>query len=134
MQGKAVPIINFLPKGASVKKAYSTLKILTMRDFISLQNALLVKDVFEEKNPSPFMTYFKKLNTKQLHTSRSAMSQSAFVSIVNTEVHGINSIKYKSVEIWNKLQKVLPDDLLDLTQTKAKEQITTTLLKSYLSP
>ena len=80
------------------------------------------------------MTYFKKLNTKQLHTSRSAMSQSAFVSIVNTEVHGINSIKYKSVEIWNKLQKVLPDDLLDLTQTKAKEQITTTLLKSYLSP
>ena len=80
------------------------------------------------------MTYFKKLNTKHLHTTRSEMSQSAFVSIVNTEIHGINSIKYKSVEIWNKLQKVLPDDLLDLTQTKAKEQITTTLLKSYLSP
>ena len=80
------------------------------------------------------MTYFKKLNTKHLHTTRSAMSQSAFVSIVNTEVHDINSINYKSVEIWNKLQKVLPDDLLDPTQTKAKEQITTTLLKSYFCP
>ena len=30
--------------------------------------------------------------------------------------------------------KALPDDLLNLTRTKAKEQITTTLLKSYLSP
>ena len=93
-----------------------------------------MKDVFEEKIPSPFMTYFKKLNTQHLHTALSAMNQSAFVPIVNTEIHGINSIKYRSVEIWNKLQKALPDDLLNLTRTKAKEHITTTLLKSYLSP
>ena len=80
------------------------------------------------------MSYFKKLNTQHLHTTRSAMNQSAFVLIVNTEIHGINSIKYRSVEIWNKLQNALPDDLLNLTRTKAREQITTTLLKSYLSP
>ena len=129
LQDKAIRIISFLPKGASVKEAYSTLKILKIRDFMSLQNGLLVKDVFEEKIPSPFMTYFKKLNTQHLHATRSA-----FVPIVNTEIHGINSIKYRSVEIWNKLQKALPDDLLNLTRTKAKEQITTTLLKSNLSP
>ena len=105
LQDKAIRIISFLPKWASVKEAYSTLKILKIRDFISLQNALLVKDVFEEKIPSPFMTYFKKLNTQHLHATRSAMNQSAFVPIVNTEIHGINSIKYRSVEIWNKLQK-----------------------------
>ena len=84
LQDKAICIISFLPKGASVKEAYSTLKILKIRDFISLQNALLVKDVFEEKIPSPFMTYFKKLNTQHLHATRSAMNQSAFVLIVNT--------------------------------------------------
>ena len=130
LQDKAIRIISFLPKGASVKEAYSTLKILKIWDFMSLQNALLVKDLFEEKIP----TYFKKLNTQHLHATRSAMKQSAFVPIVNTEIYGINSIKYRSVEIWNKLQKALPDDLLNLTRTKAKEQITTTLLKSYLSP
>ena len=59
-----------------------------------------MKDVFEEKIPSPFMTYFKKLNTQHLHTARSAMNQSAFAPIVNTEIHGINSIKYRSVEIY----------------------------------
>ena len=134
LQDKAIRIINFLPKGASVKEAYSTLKILKIRDFISLQNALLVKDIFEEKRPSPFMIYFKKLNTQHLHTMHPAINQSASVPIVNTEIHSINSIKYRSVEIWNKLQKALPDDLLNLTRTKAKEQITTTLLKSYLSP
>ena len=127
-------IIRFLPKGASVKEAYGTVKILKIRDFISSQNALLVKDVFEEKTPSPFISYFKKLNTQNLHTTRSAINQSVFVPIVNTEIRCINSIKYWSVEIWNKLQKKkLPDDLLNLTRTKAKEQITTTLLKSYLS-
>ena len=53
LQGKATCIINFLSKGASVKEAYSTLKILKIRDFMPLQNVLLVKDVFEEKMPSP---------------------------------------------------------------------------------
>ena len=57
-----IHIISFLPKGASVKEAYSTLKIVKIWDFISLQNALLVKDVFEEeKIPSPFRSYFKKI-------------------------------------------------------------------------
>ena len=134
LQDKAIRIISFLPKGSSVKEAYSTLKVLKIQDFISLQNALQVKDVFEGKIPSPFTTYFKKLNTEHLHVARSAMKQSAFVPTVNTKIHGINSIKNTSVETWNKLQKTLPDDLLNLTRTKVKGKITTTLLKSYLSP
>ena len=75
LQDKAIRIFSFLPKGASVKEAYSTLKVLKIRDFKSLQNAFLVKDVFEEKVPSPFMTYFKKLNTQHLHATRSAMNK-----------------------------------------------------------
>ena len=62
------------------------------------------------------------------------MNQSVFAPIVNTEIHDINSLKYRSVELWNKLKKALPNDLFNLTRPKAKEQITTTLLKSYLSP
>ena len=103
-------------------------------DFISLQNALLMKDVFFGKIPSPFMNYLKILNTQHLRTTRFAMNQSAFVPIVNTKIGGINSVNYRSVKIWNKLQKALPDDLLNITRLKAKEQITTTLLKSHLSP
>ena len=78
------------------------------------------------------MSYLKKFNTQHLHTTRSAINQSAFVPIVNTEIHCINSIKHRAVEVWNKLQKTLPDDLLDLTRTKTKEQKPSTLLKSYL--
>ena len=75
------------------------------------------------------MSYFKKLNIQHLHATHSAINQSVFVPIVNTEIQAVNSIKYRSVEIWNKLQKTLPDDLLNLTRTKAKEQITTNLRK-----
>ena len=80
------------------------------------------------------MSYLKILNTQHLRTTRFAMNQSAFVPIVNTKIGGINSVNYRSVKIWNKLQKALPDDLLNITRLKAKEQITTTLLKSHLSP
>ena len=101
-----IHIISFLPKGASVKEAYSTLKIVKIWDFISLQNALPVKDVFEEeKSPLLLGVISKKLNTQNLHTTHSAMNQNAFVPIVSTEIHGINSMKYRSVKIWNKLQK-----------------------------
>ena len=106
-----------------------------VRDFISLQNALLVKNVFGDKFSSAFVSYFKKLNTQHLHATRSAINQSAIVPKVNKETHRISSIKGRSVEIWNKLQKALPvNDRPNLTRPKAKEQITTTLLKSYLSP
>ena len=101
-----------------------------VRDFTSLQNALLVKNVFEDKFSSPFVSYFKKLNTQHLHTTRSAINQSAIIPKVNKEIHGISSIKDRSVEIWNKLQKALPvNDRPNLTRPKAKEQITTTFLK-----
>ena len=106
-----------------------------VRYFTSLQNALLVKNVFEDKFSSPFVSYFKKLNTQHLHTTRSAINQGAIVPKVNKEIHHISSIKDRSVEIWNKLQKALPvNNRPNLTRPKAKEQITTTLLKSYLSP
>ena len=37
LQDKAIHVISFLPKGAIVKETYSTLKILKIRDFISLE-------------------------------------------------------------------------------------------------
>ena len=77
LQDKVVRIISSLPEND--KEAYSTLKILKIRDFISFQNTLLVKDVFEEKILSPLMSYFKKLNTQHLHNTRSAMN--AFVQV-----------------------------------------------------
>ena len=117
-------------KRQKLKEAYSTLKILKIRDCRSLQNALLVKDAFEEKL-SLFMSYFKKLNTQHLHTTSYVMNQRFAVPIVNLEIHSINSIKYRSVKTWNKL----PDNLLNLTQPKTKNQLTfNTFLKSYLSP
>ena len=85
-----------------MKAAYSILKFLKIRDFISLQNAVLVNDVFEEKIPSPFSyDLFQKTEPSTfVCVAMSQMNQSAFVPIVNTEIHGINSIKYRSVEIY----------------------------------
>lgn len=74
-----------------MKEAFRTLKILEIGVFISIQNALLLKDVFEKEIPFPLMSYLKILNTQHLHTTRSVMNQSAFVPIINSEILGINA-------------------------------------------
>ena len=51
LQDKAVRIINFLPNTALVSEIYKTTKILKLSNYISLQNALLVKNCFQKQLP-----------------------------------------------------------------------------------
>ena len=52
LKDKALRIIKFLPKGISINDKYKNSKILKLQDYISLQNALLVKDYFDEQLPN----------------------------------------------------------------------------------
>ena len=49
LQNKALRIINSLPNTVPVSKIYKTSKILKLFDYISLQNALPVKNCFEKQ-------------------------------------------------------------------------------------
>ena len=53
MHDKALQIIGFLPKGNPMNDIYENSKILNLQDYISLQNALLAKDCFDEQLPKP---------------------------------------------------------------------------------
>ena len=54
LQEKALRIINFLPDTASLKDIYINSKILKLTDYVALQNALLIKDFFNEELPRVF--------------------------------------------------------------------------------
>ena len=71
MQEKAIRIIKFLPNNAPVSKEMHKLKILKLKDFITLQNILFVYDCLEEERMKSFITTFKQMETNQFHNTRS---------------------------------------------------------------
>ena len=103
LQDKALRIINFLPNRTPTNDAYENSKILKLQDYISLQNALQVKDCLDEQLPKPLINDFKKTNTQHEHSTRSASKNCVFVPNVYTDTYGKNSVKYQSTQIWNEL-------------------------------
>ena len=91
LQDKAICIISFLPKGASVKEVFSThSKFLKYETSYHSKMRSWQRTYLKKKSPL-LLTYFKKLNTQHLHATRSAMNQSAFVPIVNKEIHSVSA-------------------------------------------
>ena len=50
LQEKALKIINFFPDTTRLRDIYKISKILKLPDYITLQNALLIKDFFNKEN------------------------------------------------------------------------------------
>ena len=71
LQEKAIRIIKFLPNNAPVSKEMHKLRILKLKDFITLQNVLFVYDCLEEERMKSFNTTFKQMETNQFYNTRS---------------------------------------------------------------
>ena len=106
-QDKALHIIHFLSPQSPLDHIYHNENILKLRDFISLQNTLLIKDYFDSELPCTFNRYFNK--TKMTHTYGTRCSTKNCVSVnkVNTICYGKESIKFNSEKTWNYLQNTL---------------------------
>ena len=107
------------------------MKILKLSDYISLQNALLVKNCFEKQLPQPLLNVFKKVTEQHNHLTLSASKNFAFVEEANSKSYGIDSIRYQTVIIWNKLQNNIASDLTELSIMKVKSTITEHFIKCY---
>ena len=59
--------INFLPNTALVREIYKISESLKLFDFISLKNALLVKNCFEKQLPQTLMNFLKKATEQHNH-------------------------------------------------------------------
>ena len=98
--------------------------------YISLQNALSVKDCFNANLLETFLKYFVKTLVKHYHKTHSTSKNGAAVQKVNTETYVNNSVKYQSIKIWNTLHKELKNNLLCQSRSKVKETIIEYFLKT----
>jgi len=131
LQNKAMRLISFLHFRINPNPTYKELKILKLKDLISLQNCLFVHDFFHKDLPSCFSTYFTPVSEIHSRNTRSAQLGCLFIPEFLTKRYGLNSITRKCIDKWNFFSKTFQCNLRTLTRTDLKKRITSYFLDSY---
>ena len=101
LQNKALRIINFQLRRTSATPLYGKCKILKLRDNIGLQNFLLAYDSINCRLPSSLNKLFTFVEGDRAHDTRTVTLFQLNRPQTRTILYGSNSIKSKSIDIWN---------------------------------
>ena len=122
LQNRAVRIMNFANYRDHVDQFFHRLGILRFIDNIEVQNMLLVSDSLNSRLPSILNNMYSFIESAHYYKTRNSIKCKLLFQKVNTSVHGLNSIEYKSVKVWNKFIDTFPDHILhNLSRHKVKE-------------
>ena len=134
---KALRIINnFKPpiRDHPVNNLYTNMRILKLRDFITLQNILFAKDCLQGIGPEKFSSLFNISGQQHRHnTRRTTINKCLVTERTNTDRYGTNSIKSKCIKNWNNMQRTLDVGILDSSRSLVKIKVTDRLLIAYIS-
>ena len=106
LQNKALRIINFKHVRFSVNPLYNKCEILKFADNIKLSNFLFTHDNIKRNLPISLYDGITLVNTEHSQTSRNQVANQVNIPTVRTKTSGSNSIKSKSVNIWNEINKL----------------------------
>ena len=104
IQKNAVRIITFAEFNAHTDHIFKKLRILKIKDHITLQNCLLVYDFINNKLPKSFNNTFVKVKDIHTITTRNAVGN-LFIPYSNTTRYGLNSIYRKLIVSFTKQLK-----------------------------
>ena len=130
LQNKALRIINFEPPRASATPLFKQCEILKLSDNVNLQNFLFAHDSLNNKLPTSLSgnlflvdTVYNLRNETYLQLQRPGNK---------TIIYGSKSIKSKTVDIWNFVNKYsLMENLLDKSRSFCKTNIKKFLIDRY---
>ena len=101
IQNKALRIINFQPRRAHASPLYRECNILKLRDNISLQNFLFAHDSLNKRLPTTLNRLFTFVDVDRTHNTRTENLFQLKRLQNRTVLYGSNSIKSKSIDVWN---------------------------------
>ena len=96
-------IINFQPNRCSASPSFKNCKILKLKDNINIQNFLFAHDSIKNNLPIPLLNQLFFVDTG--HDTRNEDFYQLKKPPTRTITYGTNSIKSKSVEIWNTINR-----------------------------
>ena len=130
LQNKALRIMNFCPRRSSASPLFKKCNILKLGDNISLQNFLYAHDSLRENLPTSLSGKLSFVNT--IFNTRSKMFFQLDRQRTKTILYGTNSIKSKSVEVWNRINKLLHHEkLYERSRIYCKKIVTQLLIDKY---
>ena len=131
LQNIAMRIISFSDFNANTDPTYKSLRILKFKDFVSLQNCLLVHDSLNNKLPSCFSDFFTLISQVGNKSTRNSNLGCLFVNHSNTTKYGLNSINRKCINNWNFLTRTLNLNLSSLSRLTLKQKVSAYFLNQY---
>ena len=78
------------------------MKILKLNDVILFNNRIFVLKRIRKEQPNAFSNFFKVSHNEDNYNTRGA---NIIKPTLKTATYVLNSVKYKSADDWNKLQK-----------------------------
>ena len=129
-QNKALRILNFCPRRTSATPLFKRCEILKLTDYISLQNFLFAHDSLKDNLPSSLSGQLSFVDT--VNNTRSEMYFQLDRLRTRTILYGSNSIKSKSVDVWNSVNQLLyPEKLYEKSKQSCKKIVTKFLIDRY---
>ena len=133
LQNKAVRLITFSDYRAHADPIFKQLNILKLSDSVNLQNILFVYDSLNSRLPSSLNCIYNFVQNVHSIRTRNSLKLKLAIPTVNTTVHGLNSIEYKSIEIWNKFIDEFQNlSFHTLPRTKVKNIVKTFFSNRYV--
>ena len=130
LQKKALRIVNVAPYRSHASPLFKTCNILKFNDNINLQNFLFAYDTIHDNLPSSLTGQLTLVNTG-LNT-RSVSYYQLNNPFSRTKLYGTNSIKSKSIHIWNQVNyNNHQKKLWDLSRNVCKKFVSKLFLDSY---
>ena len=130
IQNKALRIMNFSSLRASVSPLFRKCNILKLCDIVSLQNFLFAHDSLRGNLPMSLTGRFSLVNT--VNNTRNEMYHQLDRDRTNTITYGSFSIKSKSTDIWNYINKLFfNENFQQKKRVYCKRKVTEFLLGRY---
>ena len=101
LQNNALRIITFSEFRCSASPLYKDLKILKLKDHISLLNCLFVHDQLNNNVPKNFSVFFLSTSNLYARTTRNSSKGKIYVPTFKSNKYGSKSLKHLCISSWN---------------------------------
>jgi len=132
LQKRCLRLMTFSDFNAPSSEIFAHLNLLKVSDLIKSRNVSLVHQILNAQCPPRISSIFSLNYYQHDHQTRGNSSHLLSRPLFRTFMYGTNSITYKSIIQWNKLQQLFPDSTLtEFTKSRLNSIYHNLLVSEY---
>ena len=124
-------ILSFADFNANADPLHKMFNILKLNDIMALQNCIFVHDLFNNKLPICFNSYFQSISDIHSINTKSSEIGCIHIPFFSTTIYGLNSFTRKCIDSWNFFTRKFNCNLSTLNISTLKCKILSYFFASY---